>query len=128
MVVVENSDSGEKRGSTRHFRPGRHAWRASLRIGPEIALILTRAAAIYLAGAIGVEMLSGLQADLYGEANMGYALITTAEELLEMLGIVVLITALLNYLPTAVSGIRIWPGSQPTCVHISSAGSPACTR
>lgn len=86
------------------------------------------AAAIYLAGAIGVEMLSGLQADLYGEENMGYALITTAEELLEMLGIVVLITALLNYLPTAVSGIRIRSGGQPTCEHISPAGSPACTR
>ena len=71
------------------------------------------AATIFLSGAIGVEMLSGVQADLYGEENMGYALITTVEEVLEMLGIVVLIAALLHYLPSTISSLKICV-SQPT--------------
>lgn len=52
----------------------------------------------FLAGAIGVEMLSGMQADAYGEENLGYALIITIEELLEMGGVVMLVSALCAHL------------------------------
>jgi hypothetical protein len=56
------------------------------------------AAALFVGGAIGVEMLSGIQADRWGEDNLTYALIISIEELLEMLGVALFIEALLAYL------------------------------
>ena len=55
-------------------------------------------AVVFVGGAIGVEMLSGYQADLYGEENLTYALIISLEECMEMLGVVVFIHSLLGYL------------------------------
>jgi hypothetical protein len=56
------------------------------------------AGAVFVSGAIGVEMLSGLQADLAGEENFAYAMIITLEESLEMIGVVLFIRAVLRYL------------------------------
>jgi len=56
------------------------------------------AATLFVGGAIGVEMLSGANADLLGEENLDYALIVTIEEFLEMLGIVVFIRGILDYI------------------------------
>jgi hypothetical protein len=61
------------------------------------------AAALFVGGALGVEMLSGIQADRQGEQNLTYALIISIEELLEMLGVAVFIGALLGHLATCVS-------------------------
>ena len=52
---------------------------------------------IFVAGAIGMEMISGYYTDLYNSDNITYAALTTLEELLEMLGIVIFIHALLSY-------------------------------
>ncbi|MGB3534024.1 MAG: hypothetical protein WBA13_10965 [Microcoleaceae cyanobacterium] len=54
--------------------------------------------AIFLGGAILVEIVGGYYKYLYGEANLGYSLITTIEESMEMLGVVMLIHALLVYI------------------------------
>ncbi len=53
---------------------------------------------IFVGGAIGMEMISGYYTDLYNSDNITYAALTTLEELLEMLGIVIFIHALLSYL------------------------------
>lgn len=55
------------------------------------------AAALYLAGAIGFEMIGGSYAKTHGINNLTYSLITTVEESLEMTGLIVFIWALLNY-------------------------------
>jgi hypothetical protein len=65
------------------------------------------AGAVFVGGAIGVEMLSGLQADLYGEENFIYAMIITVEELLEMIGIVLFIHTLWEYLSTEVDEVHL---------------------
>ena len=65
------------------------------------------AATIFVSGAIGVEMLSGAQAYEAGEENFNYALIVTLEEFLEMLGVVVLIRALLEYIENHLGGLQI---------------------
>lgn len=52
----------------------------------------------YVSGAIGLEMIGGLQADSYGNNNLIYLLIVTCEEFLEMLGTVIFIYALLLYI------------------------------
>ncbi len=45
-----------------------------------------------------MEMIGGYYADLYGQRNLGYALITNAEEFLEMMGIVIFSYALMSYM------------------------------
>lgn len=56
------------------------------------------AGALYVGGALGMEMIDGLYASVYGKANFTYAAMTNLEEFLEMLGIVVFIHSLLVYL------------------------------
>jgi hypothetical protein len=58
------------------------------------------AGGLYIAGALGVEMLSGAQASAHGEENLVYALIVTLEEACEMTGVAVFIGVLLAYLRT----------------------------
>lgn len=56
------------------------------------------AGTFYVAGAIGIEMINGYHASVYGEQNIVYAILTTLEESFEMLGIAVFIYALLSYM------------------------------
>ena len=60
--------------------------------------LLLLAGAVYVGGALGVESLSGWQASLHGEHSVGYHLVVTLEELCEMMGVVLLIYTLLDYL------------------------------
>ncbi|MEO1669511.1 MAG: hypothetical protein AAFR77_01810 [Cyanobacteria bacterium J06631_2] len=56
------------------------------------------AACIYIGGALILEMVGSHFAESLGQLHIVYALITTAEECCEMVGIVVFINALFNYL------------------------------
>lgn len=56
------------------------------------------AGAIYLGGAIGMEMLGGRHAESHGFENLTYQLLTHLEESMEMAGMIVFIYALLRYL------------------------------
>ena len=49
---------------------------------------------IYVSGVIGVEAVSGWHFEVFGKHNLGYNLLVTLEEGLEMLGVVVFIYAL----------------------------------
>jgi len=62
---------------------------------------------IYVAGAIGSEMLSARHKEMYGSDNVTYALYYTVEETLEMLGIALFIYALLKYACITFQNIRI---------------------
>jgi hypothetical protein len=54
--------------------------------------------ALYVGGAIGLEMIGGNLADLYGFESLPYLIETTVEESIEMLGAAVFLYALLSYL------------------------------
>ena len=69
--------------------------------------LLVLAGTLFVGGAIGVEMLSGAQADAFGEENFDYALIVTLEEFLEMLGVVVLIRCLLEYIQASFGPLEL---------------------
>ena len=56
------------------------------------------AAFLYIGGALFVEMIGSYVAEARGQQNLVYALIATAEEAMEMIGIVVFIYGLLFYL------------------------------
>jgi hypothetical protein len=71
------------------------------------------AAAVFSTGALGIEMLSGLQASRYGEENFTYALIVTFEEGCEMLGVVIYIHALLEYIHTELGPMYLAIGRPP---------------
>ncbi len=55
------------------------------------------AATLYLGGAIGIELIGGRYAELHGEENLTYSMITTIEESLEIAGLIFFIWALLKY-------------------------------
>ena len=61
--------------------------------------------ALYIGGAIGMEMPGGYVASTMGQENVAYLIVTTIEESLEMLGIVVFIHALMSYLKTYLGGV-----------------------
>ena len=65
------------------------------------------AAIIYITGLIGIEMLGGQYHELHGRENLTYSMISTLEESLEMLGLILFIRALLDYLSTHFSEISI---------------------
>ena len=55
-------------------------------------------AAVYLGGVVGVEMFSGAMKSTYGFDSLNFALMTTLEEALEMIGLALFIHALLDYM------------------------------
>ncbi len=64
-------------------------------------LLFIAAGAIYVVGAIGLESVSGLHINADGTWGITYELITIFEELFEMLGIVIFIYTLLDYIGMA---------------------------
>ena len=56
------------------------------------------AGAIYVCGAIGVEMLGAYYIEIYGKESFIYSLTSILEEFLEMFGILIFIYALLSYI------------------------------
>ncbi|NES87160.1 MAG: hypothetical protein F6K10_40850 [Moorea sp. SIO2B7] len=62
---------------------------------------------IFIFGAIGFELLGGLQDSLHGSTNLLYRLLFTCEEFLEMFGIVVFIYALFDYMITEFGFLKV---------------------
>lgn len=54
-------------------------------------------AALFLGGAIGVEMLGGRHAEVFGKENLPYVIFTTCEEALEMSGVIVFLRTAAQY-------------------------------
>ena len=69
-------------------------------------LFLT-AGAIFVSGALGMELIEGNYANSFGERNMVMAILTTIEEFLEMMGVVVFIYALMSYLSSETKNVGI---------------------
>jgi hypothetical protein len=66
---------------------------------------LFTAGLLFVSGAIGFEMVGGAYKAAYGPLNMGYVLIVTAEETLEMVGASVLLYGLLAYIPAVLPDV-----------------------
>ena len=74
--------------------------------------LLLVAGMLYVGGAIGMELVGGRYADLYGMQNFVYALIATVEEFLEMAGVVVFIFALLSYMSSHLKDVKVHVGDK----------------
>ncbi len=64
-------------------------------------------AILYIGGAIGIEMIGGFYASLYGTYNLTYSMIVTVEESLEMAGSIIFIWALLEYIADKHKEVRL---------------------
>lgn len=62
---------------------------------------------IYIVGAAGFEMVNVYWSNHYGEKNASYALLTSCEEILEMLGILVFIHALTTYIASELQDVSL---------------------
>jgi hypothetical protein len=72
-------------------------------------LFLFLASTIYLFGALGSEMISGRYQALYGAKNFTFALLTTLEESLEWIGILLLIFFLMKYIEAHITEVKFLP-------------------
>ena len=75
------------------------------------------AGVIFLTGVLGVEMLGAREADLHGTETVVYCLLYSLEEVLEMLGIILFIYALLSHLAQETGRLSVvleLPGGSPS--------------
>jgi hypothetical protein len=70
-------------------------------------LLFAIAAIVYVTGALGMELVGGQHAALYGMENFGFTMLVSVEETLEMIGVIVFIYALLEQVKRNLGGIRI---------------------
>jgi hypothetical protein len=70
-------------------------------------LLFLLAGALYVGGALGIEMIGGNFADKNGVQNLTYELITSVEETFEMLGVAVFLYALLSYASVYMPRIQV---------------------
>jgi hypothetical protein len=61
---------------------------------------------VYVGGALGMELLGGWYYQLYRGSGIGYAILVTVEETLEMSGLVLFIFALFDYIATELKEVR----------------------
>jgi hypothetical protein len=73
-------------------------WKFLAHLSKKMRRDLLTAAAIYLSGCIGFEMIGGYYAEIHGSHNLIYSALSTIEESLEMAGSIVLIRVILVYI------------------------------
>jgi hypothetical protein len=84
-----------------------------LRLPRQTAALFVVAGAVYISGALGMEMVGGLLADQGGVHTIAYVLAQTTEETLEMSGVVLFTYAVADYLSRELGGISIRLGGSP---------------
>ncbi|HWP39353.1 MAG TPA: hypothetical protein VNL70_00410 [Tepidisphaeraceae bacterium] len=83
------------------------------------------ACALYLGGAVGLEMVGGWYAERYDDNNLPYQLLATVEELLEMSGVAVGNVALARYLAEHVPGVALRvAGAAPLALQSVESAMP----
>jgi hypothetical protein len=83
---------------------------------------------LYVGGAIGMEMPGGYLASTTGKETVLYLIVMTIEEVLEMLGIVVFIHALMSYIKIYLGGVSCnvyIEGKKPQFTQTPNTGIPA---
>jgi len=93
--------------------------------------LFVAACALYIGGAIGVELVGGYLATTKGMNPLFYKIATSIEESLEMLGIVVFIHALTSYIKTYLGGVS-WniyiPGKNSQVTEYQNISLPALSE
>ncbi len=69
-----------------------------MRLPKSILKLFILAGVLFISGAVGMEAISGMHAEVHGEETLTYALMYSFEELLEMSGALVFMYALIAYI------------------------------
>ncbi len=70
-------------------------------------VVVLRAAALFIGGAVGVELIEGYYATSHGHENLTFNMIATVQESMEMAGVIVFLYALLQFIQTHYGEVRI---------------------
>ena len=62
---------------------------------------------MFVSGSIGIEIIGGRYLNYYNERDFTFGLLTSVEELLEMMGIVIFVYALIRYMHSHVTNIQL---------------------
>lgn len=85
-----------------------------LRLPRRTAAFMVLSGALYIGGALGVEMLSGWYFKSHGEQfDLGYYLLSALEEAFETTGAIVFVWTLLDYIETTFGTLRLEMGNRP---------------
>jgi hypothetical protein len=77
-----------------------------LRLPAKTRFTFMVAAALFIGGALGLELVGGRYAELHGGENLTYNILATVEESLEMAGVIVFIYALLKHIADNYKEVR----------------------
>lgn len=94
----------------------------SLPLKPRLSFLI--AAAFYIGGAIGMELVGGKYFESHGKDNLTYIFLTTIEESLEITGIIVFIWALLEYMTDTYGKVNVLFGAAHVGVRNSEETLP----
>ena len=78
-----------------------------LHLPPRYRRLFVAAAAIYVGGALGLEMVEGALLDAQGEKGLVYEVFIVIEEAMEMGGVLVFVYALLHYIGAHLTDVRV---------------------
>ena len=84
----------------------------------KIKVLFIASGAVYVCGALGMELIGGYIADTYGYKTL-YGAASSIEEILEMLGIVIFIRGLLTYIQSQLTELHLSLSFQPS---VNSSG------
>ena len=77
-----------------------------LNLPKKVMFLFILGGAMYVSGAIGMEMIGGWWDENHGQDNAIYAMIYTIEESLELYGVLIFIFGLLTYMTDTIGGVR----------------------
>ncbi|RNF83275.1 hypothetical protein [Montanilutibacter psychrotolerans] len=95
-----------------------------LRLPRRTAIAFVMAAAIYLGGALGVELVEGWWREGHGHKNLLYHVFSSLEEGMEMTGIIVFIHTLLRHIGWRFGEVRFAFDGVPAAAEASGTQSP----
>lgn len=78
-----------------------------LKLPRKTAILFVVAGAIYLSGAVGMEMISGVWVEKHDETNLTSAILSAVEETLELAGTILFLYANLDYAARRHGGLRV---------------------
>lgn len=84
-----------------------------LRLPARTRRFMVLAGSLFVGGALGIEMIGGWYAENYSRETLGYDLLATVEESLEMAGVIVFIWTLLDHLSATHGELRLGFGRPP---------------
>ena len=97
-------------------------WRFLGHLPPTTRFRFILAGAVFVGGALGVELILGYWTDLHGSSNLGYAIIDWVEESMEMTGVGLFPQRRIGVLADETGQVRLLAGPSPPAEDAAQQG------